>query len=98
MFAVSGSIPKEHRLGPLIEDAVAGRDEAERSCYDLVPLADPEGADKQVQATRAAVDGDRSLSANVSGNGPRVFPRLWTMADGRTAGSGGPANMSLCFS
>ena len=59
----------QHRLRPLIEDAVAERVEAERGRDDLVPLADAEGADKQVRAARAAVYGDRVFPANVVGDG-----------------------------
>ena len=45
----------EHRLRPLIEDAIAGRNEAERGRDDFVPLANAEGADEQMRAARAAV-------------------------------------------
>ena len=37
-------------LGPLVEDAVAGRDETEGRGDDLVAIADAEGADEEVEA------------------------------------------------
>ena len=59
-----------------VEDAVAGRDEAERGRDDLVPLTDAEGTDKQVQAARAAVDSNRVLPADVVSDGPLELRHL----------------------
>jgi len=44
----------EHRLRPLIQGAVAGRDEAERGRDDLLWLAGAETLEKQARAPRAA--------------------------------------------